>query len=267
MGRFDIDSIIVFSHFDGALGDALVTELLARAKRTGKLAPRIERARKRMATTQEALRDARAQRLQILPSAESEDARAADVAVDTAIRATYDFLQANLRLPADHEAPALALKISNVVFPDGLKFTQLPFKQEWGETDSRLRAVEADPSLEKAFAKIGGTVFLANLRKAHQAYGKALGITSVKAGAPPVASLREPLDALRSAIKSYVLAVIANAPEDETEAAAFRDDLLAPLAELQSSGGGRGRGEGKAAAGPGSAAPGGTTPGGASPEA
>ncbi|PSM30879.1 hypothetical protein [Haliangium sp. UPWRP_2] len=64
----------------------------------------------------------------------------------------------------------------------------------------------------------------------HRAYGQALGLTTVPAVAAETVPLRDPLLALSSALRLYVIKVIAHRDDDKPETVALADRLLRPLA-------------------------------------
>jgi hypothetical protein len=264
---YDIADLIILPRLDAGAADALVTELLSLAKGK-KLESRVESARKALAQRQKELQTALTVRLQALPASDTARAKAADQAEDAAFSATFDWLTGFSKLPDSAEESAAARSLLGALFRDGLKFTQLPYKLEWAEADARLRAIDADPALASAFARLGGEIFLKTLRKAHKEYGAALGITSAsaKAAEPPNgASVKEPLGAVRAALRTYALRVLAHADGDEAEIAAKTSELLAPLLEWQSHAGKSGKAAKAAPESP--AAPTGSAGGAPNPEA
>ncbi|AKU97811.1 hypothetical protein AKJ09_04475 [Labilithrix luteola] len=229
---YEIHDLVTLPRLDGNSADALVTELLTHAK--GKKLPSpIESARKRLAETQKALKEALASRLQKqAPSANAAAARPADQAEDAAFSAMFDWLTGFSKLPEQHEETTTARRLLASLFPEGLKFTQLPYKLEWAEADARLRTIDADATFEKAIAKLGGKIFLENLRQAHKEYGHVLGITNAKAAPEASASVKEPLAAVVAALRVYALRVLAHA--DDEAADPTYAELLTPLMAWQS---------------------------------
>lgn len=76
---------------------------------------------------------------------------------------------------------------------------------------------------------------------AHDAYGVALNVTDLKAGAKAAAKVRGPLDEVMAAMRSYVLRVTNYLDENEGDEAAqeLGYALLAPLAAWKTTSGGR----------------------------
>ncbi len=124
-----------------------------------------------------------------------------------------------------------AASIAAAFFPDGLKFTQLPYKQEWAEADLRLRVLEDKPDYEKTVKKLGGEPFLVHLREAHKEYGDALGVTTARASdeQPKAAAIREAMTPLLDAIRTYAIRVMAHADPDDEAASSLSEGLLLPL--------------------------------------
>ena len=231
---YDIADLITLPRLDATGADALVTEVLSLAKGR-KLAGPVESARKALAQSQKELKAALTARLQAHPASDTARAKAADQAEDAAFSATFDWLTGLSKLPDSAEESGVARGLLAVLFRDGLKFTQLSYKLEWAEADARLRAIDGDPAIVASFSRLGGDVFLKTMRKAHKEYGAALGITNAKASEPQTAaSIREPLTAVRAALRTYALRVLAHEEADDADGAARTGELLGPLVEWQS---------------------------------
>lgn len=94
----------------------------------------------------------------------------------------------------------------------------------------RLQRIKKN-GLDARIKALGGQVFLTALTKAHQDYGKALGITEPTVAStvtPP--SIREALDTFAGALRGYIVKVMGSVEPDEPETQALADKLLAPLA-------------------------------------
>lgn len=209
---------------------ALSFELLTRAKQEKKLPIPIERARKRFAEHTVLLQNALEQRLSLRNESGARN-RQADEGEDGAFSALYLWLGSWARLPAKYPQAAQAQQILATIFPEGLKFTQLPYKKEWAEAETRLGRIESE-GFAKTIDALGGRVFLQNLRESHAEYGRALGITAPGDEATQV-PLREPLEAVRSAMRGYVLQVISYADSEGEEAVELADRLLSPLHDFE----------------------------------
>jgi len=113
----------------------------------------------------------------------------------------------------------------------GLAFLRLPYEQQWAQSEQRLRQL-ADDELGNAVESLVGDFVLAELREAHAEYGRVLGITDAKAGAPVAPNMLEQLRAVQQAIASYALQLVAAAHAD-TELVASVRKALRPLDELR----------------------------------
>jgi CBS domain-containing protein len=158
--------------------------------------------------------------------------RDADSRVDRAMRAMSMRLEALTLLSAsagpDVEAAESAYQR---LFPDGLRFLTLPYAQQWAHCDRLLSTLDEDEELAADVERLVGETTLAEVRAAQAAYGDALGITTARETTDAV-SLAEPLDAVRNAIVSYALQVIAMQSDDPSRLAAARK-ALAPIDELR----------------------------------
>jgi hypothetical protein len=213
---------------------AVGTQMLQVAATEKKLPAAVGRARDALAAALVVLRDAAKDRLPTGGDADV-DLRTLDVTLDAAWSSTLGLVDAWQRLPG---APAAELAAANALaaslFASGLGFTQLAYALEWGESQARLDLVAAR-KLDARFEALGASAFLAVIKKAHKAYGDALGMTKPKAQAAAAAPLRVPADAVQRAMRTYVVKVSAYGDdEDVAGAAATAARLLAPLAAWES---------------------------------
>jgi hypothetical protein len=154
--------------------------------------------------------------------------RNADSVVDNAVGALAQFLESWTRLPDSLPQAQLAAAARQALFPEGTGFLNLPFEQEWTQVERRLRLMKSE-GLDKDIERLGGAPFVKHLVEAQAAYGKALGLTKVVALPAETVGLREPLDALLSALRLYVIKVTAYRDDAEPETVALADRLLRPL--------------------------------------
>ncbi len=160
------------------------------------------------------------------PAASLEDMRPLDHTLDGCWGAVRDRLEAHAALPESSKSRGKAIAIAQELFPDGTSFLKLNYPSEHAESDKRLAVVKKH---NKDLASLVGEEFIDALRKAHTAYGKALGITEAKPGAPAAPNLREPLDALRAAIGKYTVQLLAWADSDGASAL----EALRPIDEFR----------------------------------
>jgi len=118
-----------------------------------------------------------------------------------------------------------------VLFPDGLKFTRLPYKQEWAEANAKIDRITSE-GYDTEIAKLGGKPILDHLLAAHKAYGESLGITA-EGQDPNIVGVREPLSAFSRYLRAYVVAVTAHTDPDDAASGTLADTLLAPLHKWQ----------------------------------
>ena len=167
---------------------------------------------------------------EILPQQEGNPkaAKAANRVLDGAWRVFFDWMGAMARAPvsAIPEAPKMA-ELKRSVFKDGLEFTTFTFKEEWSHSDARLRAM-SDFGYESVIDDLGGTPLLHHVKEAQSAFGKVLGIETplAKVESPEI---RSNLDTLVSAMKTYVVKVVAHPDPDVAGSQALCDALLYPL--------------------------------------
>jgi hypothetical protein len=161
---------------------------------------------------------------------ESPEARKADLGEDRAFGALRAWLAAFARLPPSFESGQKARALIDLLFAEGLKFTHWAYKMEWAECDAILAQIASEKH-DTTIVALGGADFLGNARAAHEAYGKALGVTSEMAPAAPVPSVREHLGELVDAIRLYVVRVSGLEEPGDAASAEQVKRLLRPISE------------------------------------
>jgi len=163
-------------------------------------------------------------------SAADPKARAADRALDDAWGAFQSWLLGWTRLPDKaHPLVADARALYAALFPKGLQFLTLDFKDEWNESQQRLDHV-TEGHLDEIIDKLGGAPFLATLARCHRAYGEALNIMARRGGAPePDALVRRSLEATHMALREYVAHVAATVRRTDHASVERAAVLLLPL--------------------------------------
>lgn len=210
---------------------ALVRALLAAAPKQQK--PLVRRARKALEEALEAL--VALWEPSTTPVEPGIDRRPFDQALDRCWGALYRRLSAWLELDAErHPEVARAAELRSTLFLDsGLAFLRRSFREQWAESERRLRVIDKGLAAELD-ALLGSPAFLEDLRAAHAAYGQVLGITAPAAQptADP-AALTAPLHALRAAIFAYVGKLIGTLDEEDADEVAAVRAALAPIDALR----------------------------------
>jgi hypothetical protein len=164
-------------------------------------------------------------------SAHDPKARAADRALDDAWGAFQSWLLGWTRLPdRAHTRVAEARTLYAGLFPKGLQFLTLDFKDEWTESQNRLDQI-ARLKLDEVIDALGGGPFLATIARAHKAYGDALQITGKGSGPEPDSLVRRSLDEVHLALREYVAQVAATVRRTEQDSVDIAGVLLGPLSE------------------------------------
>lgn len=163
-----------------SLGEAgtltLVEELEAAATRAGRVSANVATGLGRLLDCAVQLKKAISARERSGSSADPR-ARAADRVLDDAWGAFQSWLLGWTRLPDDvHVLVGDAKRLYASLFPKGLQFLTLDFKDEWTESQNRLDQIHAQ-KLDRLIVDLGGEAFFNHLIRAHRAYGDALHIT------------------------------------------------------------------------------------------
>jgi hypothetical protein len=167
-------------------------------------------------------------------SAADPRARAADRVLDDAWAAFQSWLLGWTLLPdRAHERIHDARALYVTLFPKGLQFLTLDFKDEWNESQQRLAHI-TEANLEPVIDKLGGSAFLVTLSHCHRAYGEALNITAPRDGndaTDPDANVRTSLAATHMALREYVAQVAATVRRTDSDSVELAAVLLQPLSE------------------------------------
>ena len=121
------------------------------------------------------------------------------------------------------------------LFPKGLQFLTLDFKDEWNESQQRLDHV-TEARLDETLEALGGRPFLVTVARAHRAYGQALHIAPGPHAQPgdaddnePDAPVRRALEATHLALREYVAHVAATVRRTDSASVGTAARLLEPL--------------------------------------
>jgi hypothetical protein len=225
---FEVDEMVQLPRLGAAdtiaLATALVTRALAEVALPSVLVRPLERVRQNL----ELLRGHAEARL---PAGGPSDAtESANRAADTAWAAMRWWCKGWALVPyPEHADQAQAARVLEArIFPDGLRFTQLAFRVQWVESQSRLGVIEKE-GLAALIDTLGGQPLLDAVRKAHDDFGRALGITQVSDEPESSALVRQGMDQLMSSMRRSILQVTAHADSGEAEGATLASALLQPI--------------------------------------
>ena len=159
------------------------------------------------------------------------DRRRADIRIDNAWAILLDRLEAYASLPSDEVPKATrARELIEILSPNGREWLKSPYQAEWAESQKRLKKID-DENLSADVDALAGTEFLLEVRRAHKAYGVALGVTKPSPEVPEV-NLADPLRALARSIARYGVAVAGMIDDDPATLAAVRK-ALRPIDDLR----------------------------------
>lgn len=208
----------------------LVEELEAAAKQSRRVKPGVLAALARLLDAYAELTRRIAAR-ERAGSAADPRARAADRALDDAWAALQSWLLGWTRLPdRAHGRLGEARALYAALFPKGLQFLTLEFKNEWKESQARLDAI-AKERRDELIDALGGAAFLETIARAHRAYGEVLQIQPGRDEGPD-GRVQEALAQTQMAMREYVAQVAATVRYDAPETVAAAAALLAPISAL-----------------------------------
>ena len=218
--RFELNTLVRLPALDARATQTLGSAVLATAAEKTLPAAVAET----VAELQAAVDSLQAAALRRLPGGDAAT-RVADLRLDAAWAALRDLFAAWSRV-VDHPHAALAATLRALVFPDGLRFTRLPFRLEWAESANRLTMID-ERGLGAQIAELGCAAALAQVRDAHAQYGEALEITTQNADRGM--AVRDARNAVLNALRRFVVCVFASARPQDPSSADLARELLAPI--------------------------------------
>ncbi|AUX22720.1 hypothetical protein SOCEGT47_032260 [Sorangium cellulosum] len=236
---FTAVDLVQLPKLDASSAQALGTEVLTAArpilsdKDAAKRIPEgVLEAHEDLSAALSTLNRAAATRLPSLPAEDTARAKAADQAVDAIWSGLHDVLLGWSKIQGLPEA-GTAVSLRATLFPKGLKFTQIAYKLEWAESNTRILLIK-DSELEAQIEKLGAGKILERLYEAHDEYGAALGITSpMETPEVETANVREALDELVEALRTYVVRVSGMVSKRDPTKTELAQQLLAPIENWQ----------------------------------
>src|SRR5262249_29973943 len=109
------------------------------------------------------------------------------------------------------------------ISPNDRGWLNAPYQVEWAESEKRLKKIDEENFAADTEALAGPEFFL-EVRRAHKAYGIALGVTKPSQEAPEV-NLADPLRAVARSIARYGVAVAGMVDDDPATLAIVRKAL------------------------------------------
>jgi hypothetical protein len=222
---FQANDLVTLPKLSSVDAIALATAMVARARKAGPLPALID---KSLVRVEGALQGTHA-----TVSAHVEDMGVEGTVTSVAYRvlagswgACRAWCSGWSRLPNQPDINAKAERMDNVLFADGLRFTQRKYNVRWVESQARLDLID-EQGLEPIFVELGGQRILDTIRDAHAGYGQALGLT---VPADETQTLSQAVRALLEEMRRYVVRVSGHAEPDEPATQALVENLLWPLA-------------------------------------
>lgn len=145
-------------------------------------------------------------------------AKPIDILADSAWRGSHRRATSWLELPADrYPEVARAQALIDIFFATGIDFTTGEFDTQWVETDKRVKRLDAEPALEAEWNALIGASFLAEIRRTHELYGKAIGTTGSRPSTEQVPLLAPEIRGLQKAMVKYASQLVALYLDTEKE--------------------------------------------------
>lgn len=226
---FSVDDLIQLPRFDAVSAVVLGDRIVQAANAEAEIPPPVRRAKEALDDALTNLRRAAEARVALASAGDPAVVADADRMLDGCWTALYDWLTGFSKLPDGTREANEARGLLTELYPDGLSFILLPYELEWHQSDLRLSRLDNEP-LGERIRDLGGKVFLDALTRAHNAYGKLLGLPRA-AGAKEQISrgVGEALEAFASALRVYALKVTAQVEVEDPGTAEMCNRLLDPL--------------------------------------
>lgn len=235
MGKtFDPGTLVELPRTSALDVEALGISLITAAKAAPAIPAAAKKSLGRLTVVTGQLSDTIAALLTPKPSHEGPAPHVVDPRLDRALGQLRQWNEGILFLDEpENDRRELARPIHDVFFADGLEYVNFSYKREWSAVKARLTVVD-EQGLESNFEQLGGLFFLASIRRLHQQYGTALGITDPSQAVAVEEKLGPYANAVRDEMRRYVEKVVSSVEPDEPETVEMKDLLLKPLAEWDS---------------------------------
>jgi len=134
-------------------------------------------------------------------------------------------------MPSDGDHPAIAERLYTALYSDGLQFLRGSPHKRWSATQTRA-ALLHEKSVAADFATLGMAALIATLLAKHRATGEALGFT-VALTPIETPQIRVHFDAVKAALRNYILQVAASADAKKPASVALAQQLLEPIGSYE----------------------------------
>ncbi len=229
----DLDEYSRIPPLDASATLALGADLIGAApkKPSADVARTLKRVRATIADLEASERDALEESASDASDEDVKRRRAADVRLDAAWSAAFDRLSAWTKLPEDKQ-PEPVRPLLGLLFADGLEFTQVAYRSQWGESQLRLGALREE-NREESLTEMIGDVFVAEIHHAHAEYAKALAIGADSSTGRARVNRSIALNAARAALRKYARQIVAMADDEDEASVAATQRALAPIARVR----------------------------------
>lgn len=172
-----------------------------------------------------------------------ENMRPLDAALDSGWIGLRMALDAVARLAGTPEADRATFLLPRVL-PRGTEFVRFAYEAQWNESENLLAKIDEDGLAPQIDALVGGH-FLAFIRRAHAAYGEALGLGESLLETPDTTAIANAVTNVAYAIAEYGRMMVGELDRNDPESVARFLKAMAPLdrhraKQSRSSGGGGG---------------------------
>jgi hypothetical protein len=139
-------------------------------------------------------------------------------AMDTKADRSWGSLEMRLAAACELEGEAgeAARRAREALFPNGLEFLKMKYREQWIVADAMLKQL-VEEDREAAVSRIAGPEYLSLVRERHVAYGEVLGITKPLESAAEVAKIAELLSDVRLELGKYARVIAAGVENSEIE--------------------------------------------------
>jgi hypothetical protein len=258
--RFAAVDLVRLPRLDAVAAQTLGTEVVSNARAiladkgaAKKIPEGVVEALDDVALALSALNQAAASRLPLAAPADPQRTKLADIALDGVWGGLLDVINGWSKMPGLPEAE-IAASLGAMLFPEGLKFTQLAYKLQWAESNTRILVIE-EQKLEPQLKKLGAEKILEKLYEAHKEYGEAQGITApAEVVVEETTTVREAFDELMEALRVFIVRATGMVSKKDPTKGDIAEQLLAPIMAWETPGA-RGKGAEPPAAEPPAAQP------------
>lgn len=223
MDFFDVSPYVSPTRFGALAGVFLARAVLQAAP--SRPSKRVRAALVGVRDAGEALRAVARERMRTVP----RNLQPLDAALDSGWVGLREAIESRSRL-IGVPSGARAAKLRDLLFPEGTSFVRADYRQQWAASQLHLERIDEE-ELAAEIDALAGPDYLPFIRRAHAAFGDALGLGADRPEAPSTTAIADASSALAFAIAEYGRLLTGELDRTDPDSVATFRRAMAPIDE------------------------------------